>query len=307
MPKDIYLQPDAPDPVLEPELVLHLAGRHVPGLGSVTAVDESGGEARVYVVDDSIIVKTQRPHRLRPRTSLAKERVFLDHLRHYDLPVPTVLGYGREGSVEYLVMTRIPGVAVIHASITPQSRQQMLLKLGETLARIHTVPQEPLRDSGLFPLEERPEALRERVAEVLMEGARLIYESGVRWPVVGMTPEQLTQRALDALPVTHLKVAVHSNPGPTHAFVDPVTGAYQGLIDFGDAFITHPAWDLRRWTPREREALLAGYEADRPQDADFLQTFRIIGLAVDMVQLSSDKATVRHAAESDLTETLQEL
>lgn len=307
MPKDIYLQPDAPDPVLAPELVLHLAGRHVPGLTSVTAVDESGGEARVYVVDDSIIVKTQRPHRVRPRTSLAKERVFLDHLQNYNLPVPTVFGYGHEGPVEYLVMTRVPGVAVVHASISPQARQQMLFRLGETLARIHTVPQGPLLESGLFPSENSHDAFRERVAEVLMEGARLIYESGIRWPVVGMTPEQLTRRALDVLPVTHLRTAVHSNPGLTHAFVDPVTGAYQGLIDFADAFITHPAWDLRRWTPREREALLAGYEADCPQDVDFLQTFRIIGLAVDMVQLSSDKATVRHAAEADLTETLQAL
>ena len=73
MPKDIYLQPDAPDPVLTDAVVLGLVQRHVPNAHAVTGVDESGGEARSYLVDASLILKTQRPHRLRPRTSLAKE------------------------------------------------------------------------------------------------------------------------------------------------------------------------------------------------------------------------------------------
>ncbi|NMP21287.1 phosphotransferase family protein [Sulfobacillus harzensis] len=307
MPKDVYLQPDAPDPVLDSDLVLSLAGRHVSGLQSITAIDESGGEARVYVVDDSIIVKTQRPHRLRPRTSLAKETVFLDALKDQGIAVPRVLGYGREGFIEYIVMTRIPGVAVIHASIPPQARQQMLFQLGRTLARIHAVPQAPFLESGLFPTEMAHDTFRDHVAEVLLEGARRIYDFGIHWPIAGLTPDDLVRRATDALPRTPLRTAIHSNPGPTHTFVDPVTGEFQGLIDFGDAFVTHPAWDLRRWTPREREALLAGYEADRTVEAAFLQTFPIIGLAVDLVQLASDKAAIRQAAEADLTETMASL
>ena len=45
MPKDVYIQPDAPDPVLSEELVLALVRRHVPDAQTVTGVDESGGEA----------------------------------------------------------------------------------------------------------------------------------------------------------------------------------------------------------------------------------------------------------------------
>ena len=58
MPKDIYLQPDAPDPVLEQDFVLSLARRHAPQVCAVTAIDESGGEARTYVIDDRLILKT---------------------------------------------------------------------------------------------------------------------------------------------------------------------------------------------------------------------------------------------------------
>jgi hypothetical protein len=40
-------------------------------------------------------------------------------------------------------------------------------------------------------------------------------------------------------------VALHSNPGPVHTFVQPDTLAFVGLIDFGDAYIGHPALDWR--------------------------------------------------------------
>lgn len=58
MPKDVYLQPDAPDPVLTDSVVLALVQRHVPDAHAVTSVDESGGEARSYRVDDDLILKT---------------------------------------------------------------------------------------------------------------------------------------------------------------------------------------------------------------------------------------------------------
>ena len=72
MPKDVYLQPDAPDPVLPPKLVLDLGRRHAQDARVVTAVDESGGEARAYAVDTTIILKTQHP---RQRLALARAMV----------------------------------------------------------------------------------------------------------------------------------------------------------------------------------------------------------------------------------------
>ncbi len=61
-----------PDPVLDIDVILRLVRRHSQNASSVRGVDESGGEARTYVIDDDIIFKTQPPHRLRPRTSLKK-------------------------------------------------------------------------------------------------------------------------------------------------------------------------------------------------------------------------------------------
>jgi hypothetical protein len=67
---DVYSQPDAADPVLDERTVLGLARRHGVSGVAVTRMNETGGEAHVYGIDDHLVVKVQRPHRLRPRTNL---------------------------------------------------------------------------------------------------------------------------------------------------------------------------------------------------------------------------------------------
>ena len=120
---DTYSQPDAVDPVLDARTVLGLVRRHGVRGSAVTAVDETGGEARVYVVDEALVVKVQRPHRRRPRTSLAKEAFFLQQLSaHPDLVVPRILGYGRQDPIEYIVMTRMPGVSALTVELTEGAR-----------------------------------------------------------------------------------------------------------------------------------------------------------------------------------------
>src|SRR5215210_9339145 len=106
MPNDL----DPRDPVLDESVVLTVVRRHWPAAGRVTGVDESGGEARTYALDEDVILKTQRPHRVRPRTSLEKEVFHLEQVASQapEISVPRVLGYGRELGVEYTVMTRMP-------------------------------------------------------------------------------------------------------------------------------------------------------------------------------------------------------
>src|SRR4051794_2819569 len=145
MPKDVYLQPDAPDPVLAEDVVLSLVRRSVPHARAVTAIDESGGEARTYAVDTSTIFKVQRPQQLRPRTSLAKEVFYLQQLASEpQINVPRVLGYGRaEPNIEYTCMTRMPGIAMANSALAGEARQAALADLGRTLRRIHALSRAP--------------------------------------------------------------------------------------------------------------------------------------------------------------------
>ncbi len=125
---DVYLQPNAPDPVLPDAIVLDIARAHTELSTEQVEVDESGGEARAYLLGDGVVVKTQRPHRLRPRTSLAKEALLLQTLAEpLGHLIPHLVGHGyadgAQGVVEYVVMSRIPGDALVRDQpTTPNAR-----------------------------------------------------------------------------------------------------------------------------------------------------------------------------------------
>jgi aminoglycoside phosphotransferase (APT) family kinase protein len=255
--------------------------QHAPTAQAVTGVDESGGEARTYTIDDALVLKTQRPQQLRPRTSLAKEAFFLNQLAAEapTLSVPRVLGYGRaEPGIEYTVMTRMPGVAMRHIALDPAPRRAVLVELGKTLRRIHALPQAPFVQSERFPGDHAFVDVQVRFGRYFGDLADDVRCAPLPW-TFELAPEQLGARALAALPRSRERVALHSNPYLEHVFIHPQTGTFSGLIDFGDAFISHPACDLRRWTqPADREALLEGYESDGPVSDDFLATWRVLGI-----------------------------
>lgn len=304
--EDTYSQPNALDPVLDDELVLSLVRRHVPDVQSVTSVDESGGEARTYAIDDNIILKVQRPQQLRPRTSLEKEVFFLQQLEQEPaIPVPRVLAYGREGRyIEYNVQTRMPGKAMRHVSLDAEAHAAVLTELGKTLRRVHELPQEPFRSSGLFPADDSFDVVQARFAHYFASMTERIQEQGRPWSLE-QTPEEVGNQALAALPRSDERIALHSNPGPEHTFVIPETGAYSGLIDFGDAFISHPALDLRRRAgPQDRDAIMRGYTFEGPVSDAFLATWQVVQVLSDLIDIAyyPERAA---AAQQDLMELVR--
>lgn len=306
--RDVYLQPEAPDPVLDADTVLTLVRRHVPEARAVTSVDESGGEARAYAIDADVIVKTQRPHRLRPRTSLAKEVFFLNQLvADKTLAVPRVLGYGRDGSIEYICMTRIPGIALRHATLTPDQRAAVLRDLGRTLRGMHARPLPPFVASRLFPGDRTADDLAQRLQAAFSVVIDALREMPEAWPLADIQPEAVMQRALAAVPHAAAFAALHSNPGPEHVFVDPERGTFAGLIDFGDAYISHPALDLRPWRARpDREALLAGYCRETAAATEFKMMALVAALLGEMGMLAR-RRQAREQAAVNLRELLEGL
>lgn len=308
MPKDVYIQPDAPDPVLAQEVVLSLVRRHVPTAQAVTGIDESGGEARTYAIDEGIILKVQRPQQLRPRTSLAKEVFFLRQMADFPtIPVPHVLGYEHESTLlEYTVMTRMPGIAMRHVSLTENARATALFQLGATLHRIHALPQAPFYESELFPGDRTFSAVQQRFHEYFTELAEKFQAEGCSWPL-SVSLQKVEQQVLASLPENDERVALHSNPYLEHTFVDPQTHTYLGTIDFGDAYISHPAFDLRRWNrPAEREALLRGYTSEIPVSETFMAMWRAVMILGDIIVIAFQPERVAEAA-NDLQHLLLSL
>jgi aminoglycoside phosphotransferase (APT) family kinase protein len=266
---DIYPQPDAPDPVLDEHTVLEAARRHASQAGRLLQVDESGGEARAYHLEGDIVLKTQRPHRLRPRTSLAKEDLVLRTLeRAGEFPVPRVLGYGHTQGIEYLCLTTMPGTAMRHLELTPPQRAAALKALGRTLRRLHEIDQTQLATSDLVPGDRSPADVRTRFADTFERLAQALNQTE-GWDNA-LDVRAIAAARLAGTPAETDPVALHSNPGPEHTFAHADNGRFRGLIDFGDAYRSHPALDLRPWDDEtDAQHLLTGYQSLGPLPEDF--------------------------------------
>lgn len=219
---DRYSQPDAPDPVLSEELVVQLASRYLPAglrVSRVRAVDESGGEARAYLLDADVVVKTQRPHRLWPRTSLRKEARLLEALSGpLAGRIPVVFGYDEVatgfGGVELIVMSRVPGQAVRHAEVDQAARGRLLGEVGAVLRAVHSLDAAALGQDGLLPADADGVALRRRLKLGFADIVDAVKENPEAWTLPVSLPE-VASRAVAALPRASWKATVlHSNPGP---------------------------------------------------------------------------------------------
>uniref|UniRef100_UPI000FCCC191 phosphotransferase family protein n=1 Tax=Actinacidiphila soli TaxID=2487275 RepID=UPI000FCCC191 len=211
-----------------------------------------------------------------------------------------------EGSVEYLVMSRIPGRAARHVSVTGPARTQLLHTLGRLLRRLHTQPADQLADSGLFPTDDDAGALRHRLEVALADLVDEIDSRPGCWQLAA-SPEAVAVRALEALPSRFdTPMALHSNPGPTHAFVD-ADGAFTGLIDFGDSYLSHPALDLRTWPAvSDRIALREGYLDGEAPQGDFEAVWTAAMIYADMKAIAG-RAESAAGAGGNLTQRLAQL
>ncbi len=287
LPSDIYGQPDAPDPVLDEATVLNLARRHAPRCSAVTGIDESGGEARVYMIDDDLVFKVQRPHQLRARTSLEKEAFFLDQLADDPaIMVPRVLGYDKDGSIEYTLMTRMPGVPALTDELKGAARTDVLHQLGRTMRRIHSIPQDPFFSNPLFLGHRTRLEFHQAVRDGLAHAVQVIVEHPDLWPA-SISPADLALKVVLSITESVDLVALHSNPGPVHTFVHPDTLEFVGIIDFGDAYISHPGLDWRWPTHEDRLAILRGYCADKPVTDEFMVVWRSVLILSHMLALST--------------------
>jgi hypothetical protein len=168
---------------------------------------------------------------------------------------------------------------------------------------VHGVDTTELLDAELFPTDATDAELCRRIDFWFADLADL----ATPWPL----PIPLTtvaERALAALPDTlPPPVALHSNPGRTHTFTDPATGRLTGLIDFGDAYLSHPAMDLRSWPdPADRQLLHDAYCDGQARDPVFDQIWTVAMVYADAAAIAN-RTPYADAAAADLIRRLDQL
>jgi len=104
------------------------------------------------------------------------------------------------------------------------------------------------------------------------------------------------------------KTLLHGDLKDEHVLYCDRRQEVTGLIDFGDAYISHPAFDIR-WPRRDdRLAILDGYRAEAPVNDGFLVAWRAVQVLSDMAALTSPRfgAERRAQARENLTAMLRE-
>jgi len=208
--------------------------------------------------------------------------------------------------IEYTLMKRMPGISMRHAQLDDDARQTVLFQLGTVLRRIHSMPLAPFIASELFHGDQSFVDTQFRLGNYFNDLADDIRRERSLWRL-SFTPEQVGAKAIASVPRSTERAALHSNPYFEHVFVRPQSGGYSGLIDFGDAYISHPAFDMRRWNrPADREALLQGYTSQRPVSDAFLETWRAVMILGDVVTIAYYPERAAEA-EQDLLQLLAQV
>jgi len=215
--------------------------------------------------------------------------------------IPALFGYAQTdtaaGGVELIVMSRVAGRPVRHLTMPTGARGRLI---GEVARLLHAVDVAAPPVGGLVPVDDGWAALHRRLEWGFADLIEALAEppAGARLPVPA---ERVAAAALAALPTgtPWRPVVLHSNPGPTHVFADPA-GAFTGVIDFGDAYVSHPALDLRSWpNPADRVSLRAAYLDGEPAGSDFDAVWTVAMVYTDLKVLAGRPA-LAVAAGDDL-------
>ncbi len=269
----IYFQPDALDLVLPKNIVLEIVRKYIKEAQKIDFIDETGGEARVYSIDNKVVLKVQRPNRLRNKTSLEREAFFLKELAKFeDTKAPYVYGYGKYKDIEYICMTKIKGKALKYLDINLEQRRKILFDLGKTLYKIHSLDKKIFLESNLFPVDKTLEDVKNRLNHGFIRNLNKLKDISDNEKAKALN---LSKKIIDKIKKIDQFVLLHSNPALSHTFVDQNLD-FIGLIDFGDSFISHPIFDIKRWNIKDRLMVLEGYSYKNNLNDNFLEIFNIV-------------------------------
>lgn len=211
-----------------------------------------GQENVAYEVNGSLIVRfTKNADRL----IVEREAALLTAIgRVSPLPVPVPMFVdGVEGCLAY---RRLPGVPLLELAPSVQQRFALYTasRLGEFLAAVHAISVREL--AALVELDTQP--LSGWLADAQDEYVAVVDHVPVEYrPTI-----EAFLTAPPPAPSGNVVVS-HNDLGIEHVLVDPERGEISGVIDWSDAAITDPAYDLglilRDLGPGALDAALASY------------------------------------------------
>jgi aminoglycoside phosphotransferase (APT) family kinase protein len=234
--------------VADPDDVRAVLAERLPGYRAESVRPAGAGLDNIaYQVNGELIVRFRRTD---PGRVEREARLLAIVAEVSPLPVPRPLIVEPVRGV--LAYRMLPGVPLIDMPAPPQRDAERIAEaLGAMLAAVHAVA--PERTAGLVTVDNDP------LEDWLAGAAR-------RWPALAPHVPRRHHRSVERWlaeppPATATApVLSHLDLGSEHVLVDPSTWQVRGVIDWGDAAIGDPAYDLglilRDLGPRGLDAAL---------------------------------------------------
>jgi aminoglycoside phosphotransferase (APT) family kinase protein len=200
--------------------------------GAVT-VHETWG-ASIVVETDNLLLKSNGD-----RSTVAEELV-LRRVREAGVPAPEVIDRGTDSRLpggRWIVMRRMPGAGFAPREAT---EVQVATTIGDVAHHLTTVRDVRLPgwgrvgEDGRGASESWPAWLRHFVDEAIAQ-------------LHGRVPASVAaaaHRAIDDIPAPAQGSILHGDLALSHLLVDPRTGQVTGIIDWADAIIGDPLYDV---------------------------------------------------------------
>ncbi|MGA5037198.1 phosphotransferase family protein [Streptomyces capoamus] len=206
------------------------------GLSGASLVRFPDGSQPVYAVGDDHVLK------LFPGAAaqhgMAEGRVLAHVQGRLPVPTPVVRASGSyENGWQYVLMSRLRGENLAHSwgHVPRNHRDRLVAEIGETLATLHSLNPDPLRDVlgpkgwGSFLDRQRAGAVEQQRAHGL----------SAAW--LEQIPDFLASVPLPRAPQPSL---LHTEVMQQHFLVDPDGWRLTGLFDFEPAMIGDRAYDF---------------------------------------------------------------
>jgi kanamycin kinase len=176
------------------------------------------------------------------------------------LPVPEVLELGREGGVEWLLTSALPGRSAVDDELQ-RDPASLVRALARGLRRFHTAPVASCPFD--FRLEPAMTLVAERVRAGLVEPGRDLHPEHA-----GLTPEEALARLQRTPPRGEDLVVCHGDYCLPNAILGE--GEVTGYVDLGELGVADRWWDLAvaAWSvtwnlgPGWEELFLSSYGVD---------------------------------------------
>ena len=247
----------------------------------------------------SLIVRSSRPDLIDPDDTLRVEPEIAPYLARADLPCVRVravaVGADRVAPFDLAIQDLAPGRALRDEPETDCESPDLWYDLGRIMGRLHTIV-----GSGGGPVDVDPSATRERLRGLHPDwGTYLMLrleDHVARCQEIGAITEDEGATIL-AVFRDHAEVwtdvptrLLHGDPGNHNLFVQK--GVIAALIDWEDALIGDPAFDVATWAsfhpPRRHAAFFQGYGPAAEHDR-----FRL-RCALSFMRIALAKTVHRH-------------